>query len=93
MPIYEYEPVDESCEFCRDGFELLRSFSDEPLTQCPQCHGPVRRVVSAPFVQARPLNPLSPSYLAEKGFTKYEKTADGEYTKTAGVRGPDVLKR
>ena len=93
MPIYEYEPTGKSCDYCKDGFELLRSLSDEPLTECPECHNPVRRKISAPFVQSRPLNPLDPGYLAQKGFTKYEKTADGEYTKTAGIRGPDVIKR
>ena len=93
MPIYEYEPVDESCEFCRGGFELLRDMNDEVLTECPKCHKPVKRVISTPFVQGHPLAPLNPGNLAEKGFTKYEKTAEGEYRKTAGLRGPDVIKR
>jgi len=40
MPIYEYE-----CEKCRRRFELLQHFSDEPLKVCPECEGPVRRVI------------------------------------------------
>lgn len=93
MPIYEYEPIADSCDFCKDGFELLRSFDDEPVVQCPKCKNPVRRKISAPNLNSRPLDPLNPKYLAQKGFTKYEKVADGEYKKTAGNRGPDVIKR
>jgi len=32
MPTYEYE-----CDACEHRFEELQSFSDEPLTKCPQC--------------------------------------------------------
>jgi putative FmdB family regulatory protein len=40
MPIYEYE-----CEKCRRRFELFQHFSDEPVKVCPECEGPVRRVI------------------------------------------------
>jgi putative FmdB family regulatory protein len=40
MPIYEYE-----CEACRRRFELMQHFSDEPIRTCPECSGPVRRVI------------------------------------------------
>ncbi len=41
MPYYEYE-----CETCNKTFEVFQSMSDEPLTQCPTCSSPVRRVFS-----------------------------------------------
>jgi putative FmdB family regulatory protein len=40
MPIYEYE-----CQICGHRFERLQHFSDEPARMCPDCGGPVRRVI------------------------------------------------
>ena len=40
MPIYEYQ-----CEQCRLRFEKMQRFSDDPLAQCPECGGPVHRVI------------------------------------------------
>jgi len=40
MPIYEYR-----CQSCRRSFERTQRFSDDPLTTCPACGGPVRRVL------------------------------------------------
>ena len=35
MPLYEYE-----CRACQHSLEEIQSFSDEPLTICPQCNQP-----------------------------------------------------
>ncbi len=87
MPIYEYEPDGEGCDYCQDGFELMQAMSDKPLKKCPQCQAPCHRVLS---VTARPgKNILSNANLADKGFTKYVKRSDGQYTKEAG-HGPDL---
>ena len=40
MPIYGYE-----CEECGHRFELYRSLSDPPLTDCPECGGKVRKLL------------------------------------------------
>jgi putative FmdB family regulatory protein len=40
MPIYEYE-----CEKCKRRFEVLQHFSDDPVKECRECGGPVRRVI------------------------------------------------
>jgi putative FmdB family regulatory protein len=40
MPVYEYE-----CESCGIRFERLQHFKDEPLKECPECCGSVRRVI------------------------------------------------
>ncbi len=39
MPTYEY-----ACTSCGHRFEAHQSFSDEPLTACPECGGPLRKV-------------------------------------------------
>ena len=46
MPLYEYE-----CDDCGHRFERIRKFSDPPLTTCPECAGPVRKLLSSPAIQ------------------------------------------
>jgi len=41
LPIYEYQ-----CELCNKRSELLQKFSDPPLSKCPECQGPVRKLIS-----------------------------------------------
>src|SRR6187455_1990682 len=47
MPLYEYE-----CE-AENGrrFEIIQKFSDEILTVCPTCGGPVKKLLSSPAIQ------------------------------------------
>jgi putative FmdB family regulatory protein len=42
VPLYEYE-----CEQC-GRFEVIRKFSDEPLTICPTCGREIQKLPSAP---------------------------------------------
>lgn len=46
MPLYEYE-----CKECGRRTEKIQKFSDEPLTVCPHCGGPIERTLTAPAVQ------------------------------------------
>jgi putative FmdB family regulatory protein len=39
MPTYEY-----ACKSCAEHLEVVQSFKDEPLTECPSCGGPLRKV-------------------------------------------------
>src|SRR5262249_22860599 len=32
-------------------FEVIQKFSDAPLTTCPTCGGPVKRLISSPAIQ------------------------------------------
>ncbi|HAK95508.1 MAG TPA: zinc ribbon domain-containing protein [Planctomycetes bacterium] len=41
MPTYEYQ-----CEACGLKFERMQGIREEPLAECPQCRGKVRRLVS-----------------------------------------------
>jgi putative FmdB family regulatory protein len=41
MPTYEY-----ACTKCGHEFEALQSFSDDALTECPECKGEVQKVYS-----------------------------------------------
>ena len=46
MPLYEYQ-----CDACGRRFELIRKFSDPPVTDCPTCGGPVQKLLSSPAIQ------------------------------------------
>jgi putative FmdB family regulatory protein len=39
MPTYEYR-----CKECGEHLEVVQSFTDDPLTECPACSGPLRKV-------------------------------------------------
>jgi putative FmdB family regulatory protein len=39
MPTYEY-----ACRDCGEHLEVVQSFKDEPLTECPSCGGSLRKV-------------------------------------------------
>ena len=41
MPTYEYR-----CTKCGEHLEVVQSFKDAPLTECPQCGGELRKVYS-----------------------------------------------
>jgi putative FmdB family regulatory protein len=42
MPTYEY-----ACRQCGEHLEVVQSFKDDPLTECPGCQGDLRKVYSA----------------------------------------------
>ena len=39
MPTYEY-----ACKSCGHRLEVVQKFTDDPLTECPECEGPLRKV-------------------------------------------------
>jgi putative FmdB family regulatory protein len=39
MPTYEYR-----CKDCGEHLEVVQSFRDDPLTECPRCSGDLRKV-------------------------------------------------
>ncbi len=40
MPTYDYK-----CEQCGRTFEYFQSMSDDPLTVCKECSGPLKRLI------------------------------------------------
>lgn len=40
MPTYQYR-----CAACQHQFDAFQRFADDPLTDCPDCSGTVRRVI------------------------------------------------
>jgi putative FmdB family regulatory protein len=42
MPTYEY-----ACRSCGEHHDVVQKFGDDPLTTCPSCGGPLRKVFGA----------------------------------------------
>ena len=74
MPVYEYEHTGDSCALGK-VFEHVQSIKSDALSACPECGGPVRRLISMPYIST----PKSDSDLKNMGFTKLVKRDQGVY--------------
>lgn len=74
MPVYEYEHTKKACKLGK-GFELVQSIKDDKLDKCPECGGPVKRLISGAYVST----PTTNSEYKNMGFTKLVKRDDGVY--------------
>ena len=77
MPLYEYE-----CE-AENGrrFEVIQKFSDEPVTVCPTCGGPVRRLISSPAIQFKGSGWYITDYARKSGTDAGKDSKDQRDTK------------
>jgi putative FmdB family regulatory protein len=75
MPLYEYEVCEGGCVVCGGKFTLRRPLSAPPLTHCPACKKPVRKVLST-FNSPKT---LSFSDAKKAGFSVFKKVSKGEY--------------
>ncbi|HKY16673.1 MAG TPA: FmdB family zinc ribbon protein [Microthrixaceae bacterium] len=73
MPTYDYR-----CRGCDHEFEIQQSFSDDPLTNCPECDGELRKVFS----------PVGISFKGS-GFYKTDSRSGAGSKSTAGTNGSD----
>lgn len=96
MPTYDYAVIKPDGTL-GERFEVFQAMSDKPLTKHPETGEPVKRMVSAPGLalkhsEAGEKSKLSDSNLDRLGFTKYQKSGDGTWDKTAG-KGPKSITR
>ncbi len=75
MPLYEYELSEGSCKVCGGRFTLVRPTSAQPLTNCPACKKPIRRVWST-FNSPKK---VSITDAKKSGFTVLKRVGKGEY--------------
>lgn len=78
MPLYEYELCEGDCKVCGGKFTLNRPLSAKPLTHCPACKQPVRKIIST-FSTPTKLKPLSVSDAKKAGFSVLKRVSKGEY--------------
>jgi putative FmdB family regulatory protein len=75
MPLYEYEVCEGGCPVCGGKFTLHRPLSAKPLTNCPACKKPVRRIWST-FNSPKS---VSISDAKKAGFSVFKRLGKGEY--------------
>jgi putative FmdB family regulatory protein len=80
MPLYEYELCDGDCAACGGKFTLRRPITAPPLSACPACKKPVRKIISG-FSTPTVGKPLSISDAKKAGFTVLKRVSKGEYEK------------
>lgn len=79
MPLYEYQ-----CDQCAHRFEVIQKFSDAPVTVCPNCGGPVQKLLSSPAIQFKG----SGFYLTDYGRGTSPKDSKGGGDKPAKTDNP-----
>lgn len=70
MPTYQYK-----CAKCDYRFEESQSITDSPLAKCPQCGGPVERIISG---GAGFLFKGSGFYITDNRSDSYKKAAESD---------------
>lgn len=91
MPLYEYAPTSGRCDRCEGRFEVFQRIAEARLNCCPRCNQPVERVISAVALGGK--YSTSDSRVESLGLTKYKKSGDGVYERTAGTGGPQTIVR
>jgi len=86
MPTYTYETTDphHACKLCIEPFDVQQKMKDEPLEVCPECGGPVRKVITLVGVNtryARIDKAPSDGELKRHGFHKLVNEGEGKFRK------------
>lgn len=86
MPIYEYQ-----CSACDHAFEMIQKFSDDPLTQCPDCNAnTVIKLVSAAGFQLKGTGWYATDF-KEKGTAKKTNAKEPSSEQAGGAeKKPDA---
>ncbi len=70
MPVYEYE-----CKECDKVFEVQQKIADDPLSECPKCHAPVKKLMSMSSFQLKGGGWYADGYSSTANGTKATDTA------------------
>ena len=82
MPLYEYH-----CSKCDKTIEVMRKFSDPPLTEHEECGGVLERLLSAPAFQLKGTGWYLTDY--GKGGTKPAPVSDGKPGESKAAESKD----
>jgi putative FmdB family regulatory protein len=73
VPLYEYR-----CKDCGHQFEKIQSFSAPDEKECPVCHGPVERLISASAAHFKGSGWYATDYASKSKRSEMKASADGE---------------
>jgi putative FmdB family regulatory protein len=86
VPLYEYQ-----CKKCKHRFEKIQKFSDPAVKKCPECGGPVEKLLSASAVQFKGSGWYVTDY-ARKGAGSSESGVDSSKSDAAKDGGSSAAK-
>jgi putative FmdB family regulatory protein len=86
MPTYEYV-----CKSCGHLFEIVQSMRDEPLRECPECGGELRKVFAPPAISFKGTGFYATDH-GKKSSKQKEKGEKGEKGEKAGKAGTGTEK-
>jgi putative FmdB family regulatory protein len=93
MPLYEYQ-----CKKCKHRFEKIQKFSDREIKKCPECGGPVEKLISASAVQFKGTGWYVTDYAKKSGSSgssssSSDSSSDGESSKSDSSKEKDSGKK
>lgn len=77
MPTYDYK-----CEKCGHIFEIVQKITEDPLKFCPECKGPIKRLISAAGIVFKGSGFHVTDYKKDKKENKPAEKPKAETTKT-----------
>lgn len=83
MPTYEYV-----CTDCGNNLEVVQRFTDESLTECPVCHGRLRKM----FYPVGVVFKGSGFYRTDSRTQDKERAATGSTNGSPGTKADDAAK-
>jgi putative FmdB family regulatory protein len=92
MPIYEYE-----CTSCCKVIEVIQRMTENPLTNCPDCSGPVNKLVSKSSFQLKGGGWYADGYSSKSsngsGSTSKDKSTKDKLTKNTSTKAEKTTSR
>lgn len=89
MPIYEYQ-----CQKCGHRMEAIQKVSDKPFTECPECGGGLKKLISSPAFQFKGSGWYVTDYAGKKrddakgdGDSKADRTAEAGAAQSGAGKG------
>ncbi len=79
MPLYEYQ-----CKQCSERTEVVRKFSDPPLTTCESCGGELTKLISSPAIQFKGSGFYITDYAKPGGGNGKKGSSDGSSAGDSG---------
>ena len=83
MPIYEY-----ICAACKDKFERIQSFSDQPLATCEKCGGKLQKLMSECAVHFKGSGWYVTDY-AKSGAARKESKSSEDHAKSEASKSSE----
>jgi putative FmdB family regulatory protein len=88
VPLYEYR-----CKNCGHQFEKIQSFSAPDEKECPVCHGPLERLISASAAHFKGSGWYATDYASKSRRSEMKASADGDgkasETKSSDTKSAD----